>query len=525
MSLHFRFAAVIPIGLLFSSQAFAQASEETPEVQPVPEADSQENPASVESTGPSDSETESTPEAVAVEEAESGEVGSSAEEQESEPESPPAEAVEEAPQEEVAVPVATESSPEEEAVPSLLPLKVGTHTFSRFEYRQNYDSLGVSRTRFQEGDRTVFRSRLTIGSAELQLTDTITGSVYVAPQASGSWGTQGIGGTIGEANLGIYEGYFKLQGKRLTGKVGRFAMNYGDAGVIGNLDWHESGRAFDGAHFSYAAGKAKIDAFATQTNELYPASPEPFLGGDNYFWGVYAMVGKTLSESLDLDIYALGKSAAARDISIDDGMGNLTSAHVDGGTHVTFGARAKQKIASFDYRAEAGLQVGKTPGPLGDAVDKFAYQANGEIGIAPATGMRVSLGAAVASGNDGDTADKDEAYDELYPTTHKWLGLTDVIGFRTNIVSANVGFKANITQSTIFKLQGHMFSRMEDNGLGRAMDASSKLAGFEVDTHVVQKIGKWAYSRAMYGIFLANEDHYGSGDNAHFLEVQAGLKF
>ena len=55
--------------------------------------------------------------------------------------------------------------------------------WSRFEIRNGYDTLGVSRTRFQEGDQTVFRARFTVETAPLQLTDDIAGTVYVHPEA------------------------------------------------------------------------------------------------------------------------------------------------------------------------------------------------------------------------------------------------------------------------------------------------------------------------------------------------------
>src|SRR5690606_31116648 len=288
-------------------------------------------------------------------------------------------------------------------------------------------------------DRTVYRARLTFQTNPLELTDGITGHVYFAPQASGTWGTVGVDGTIGEAALGIYEGYFMLKGKVLEGKVGRFAMNYGEAGTIGNLDWHEAGRAFDGAHFRVKAGKANVDLFLTQQAEGWPVINQDFLGGDAYFWGAYAELGPAIVEGLGLDVFALGKSAAATDIT-DATTGTVT--HKDGATFMTFGGRAKQKISVFDYRVEGGVQVGKAVGPATAAVDRVAYQVNGDLGVAPIKQLHLAVGGAVASGDDATTTDVNEAYDELYPTTHKWLGLMDVIGFRTNILSGNADVEA-----------------------------------------------------------------------------------
>jgi len=455
-----------------------------------------------------------------------------------EPEPAPAPAavvvVEEPVVEKAPEPVAPAAEPE----PSLSPLKIGTSSFSRFEFRENYDELGVvpagnaARARFSEGDTTVFRARLTFQTAELDLAG-IKGSIYFAPQASGSWGTSGTGGTIGEANVGIYEGYFKLAGDQVAFKAGRFAMNYGDALVIGNLDWHQAGRAFDGAMVSVKAGKANIDAFVTQTAQGWPTQGKPFLGGDAFFWGAYAALGPAIAENFDLDFYALGKSWGAANTSVDDGAGGTVTTHQDAATFVTLGARAKQKIGVFDYRAEAGVQVGKTQAAAGDALKKLAYQGDLELGVAPVKAFRIALGALFASGNSPDSADKDEAYDELYPTTHKWMGQMDIIGTRTNVMSALVKAQINFTESFGLNVEGDLFIRPEAGGLGRVdndtatpgVQNDNNYAGFLVNAGLAKKWGKAAQVRGLYGIFVPGKDHYASNESAHYLEIEAGLRF
>lgn len=505
--------------LLFSATAYGQmtptntapTSETTPETIAKP---------TEEAADPTETAAEEE-EPTAVDNEESGVAPSVSENPEGKPEPPLAEEAKE-----VDVNAVEVEAPPVETEPTMLPLKVGTDTWSRFEVREGYDNLGVSRPRFQEGDQTVFRARLTLQTNPLQLTDTISGLIYFAPQASGQWGTQGLGGTVGEANAGIYEGYVYLKGETLEAKIGRFAMNYGDALVIGNLDWHQAGRAFDGLHLRLKSGAINLDGFITQQSEGHPALSEPFLVGDSYFWGFYAQLGKAISEGLDLDAYLLGKSLAATDITTPDPNDPTLPdvvTHKDGATHVTIGLRAKQKVGILDYRVEAGLQMGKTVGPATETIGKFAYQADGELGVSFAEGLRLSIGGAMASGNDPDSADKNEAWDELYPTTHKWFGLMDVIGLRTNIASANLAFAAPITPSTSAQLAGHVFARLEDGGLGQT--GTDKLAGYEIDAGLMQKIGKFAYARGLYGIFLPNSDHYATGDAAHFGEVQAGLKF
>lgn len=422
---------------------------------------------------------------------------------------------------------AAAAAPEEEEKPSLWPLEANTSTWSRGEIREGYDRLGVSRGRFQEGDHVVFRARLGLGTKPLKLTEDIQGQVYVAPQASGSWGTSGLGGTIGEANLGIYEGYFKFTSERFDFKAGRFAMNYGEAMVIGNLDWNEAGRAFDGAHGHYKMDQGYLDVFVTQTAEGWPTVTDPFLGGDSYFWGVYAGLGGYVQKGMDLDVYFLGLSDAASEGITDPTTGTVYDR--DGATRFTLGARIKQKIAAFDYRVEGGIQFGETAGPVpaaaGDtanAVTTFAYMVDGQVGFSFSETIRLGVGGLVASGNDPSTTDN-EAWNELYPTTHKFLGLMDVIGFRTNAASAYLNFNAGLTKSLSFILDGHLFSTLQANGLAQV--GTDNWAGGEIDVQLLQKIGKWASVRGLYGVFLANGDHYVTDDAAHYGELQAGIVF
>jgi hypothetical protein len=278
--------------------------------------------------------------------------------------------------------------------------------------------------------------------------------------------------------------------------------------------------------------KVTVDYFATQTSEGHPLAPEPLLVGDTYFYGAYAMVGPAIAETLALDIYALGLTTGPKDVA--DAAGGLY--HVDTATLGTLGGRVKQKVGSFDYRLEAGLQVGSTagtppagapPAPAGasgDSLETFAYQADGEVGISPIKELRLALGGVLASGNDPTTTDKMEGWNELFPTGHKFLGLMDVIGARTNVASGFFVVQADVTPSTRLSLDSHLFARVEDGGLGR-VPGSDAFAGIELNAQAVQKFGKFAYARGLYGAFIPGSGHYLEDVTAHYVELQAGLKY
>lgn len=465
-----------------------------------------------------------------------------------EPAPPAAEAPEKAGEPPAAEPLATSPAPAAEpapvalampapvepeaAEPSLLPLKVTTSALSRFESRSNYDSLGVSQGRFTEGDAIFFRARLGFQTAPLDLKDGLKALVQFSPQASGRWG---VTGTTVEPRLGIAEGYLRFFGDRASVDAGRFIMDYGDSLVIGNLDWHEAGRSFDGVRASYKLGKEKafLDAFATLTsrNGLDPAEGHPvypeFFGGDNYFWGVYAGLGPLLKEKLDLDAYLLGVSNVETPNYVDPvAVGATPGASYtrSGATEMTFGARIKDKVGDLDYRAEAGIQFG-TRAAVGATAsqDVFAYQADAEVGYSFTKKIRVGLEGLVASGNDPSTT-TNEAWNALYATHHKFLGLMDVIGLRSNVASAVLHASAGLTDSLKVLVDAHLYRRLhlQPTQVGNPMAVNQ--GGYEVNAGLLQKLGAPAHVRGLYGIFVPDAG-YPSSVAAHYVELEASLKF
>jgi hypothetical protein len=166
--------------------------------------------------------------------------------------------------------------------------------------------------------------------------------------------------------------------------------------------------------------------------------------------------------------------------------------------------------------------------PAPAKVDKTAFQANGEVGVSPVKGLRIGAGGFFASGDDGTTADKNEGWNELYPTGHKWLGLADVAGPRSNIAGAHGGVKYGGLEYLVASVDAHYFTRLETDASG--VDGAM---GSELDFNLIHPIGKGAVLRTMYGVFLPSEDFWApkspdaakAGDPIHFWEVQFGYDF
>jgi hypothetical protein len=135
--------------------------------------------------------------------------------------------------------------------------------------------------------------------------------------------------------------------------------------------------------------------------------------------------------------------------------------------------------------------------------------------------LRIALGGLYASGDDPETPDKIEAWDQLYPTAHKWLGSSDIIGGRSNVAGPLIRLSYRTPWNVQFKLDGHMFFRPEETGAA----AEDGHAANEIDAGVIYSVGKGLKLRTLYALFLPNSDIYLSDDPVHFYELEMRYEF
>ncbi len=407
--------------------------------------------------------------------------------------------------------------------------------FSRFEARRNYGPVGVARPRFVDGDSVFYRARFGIGTGPMNVGNDLKVALQFTPQASGRFGE--LSSTIADANLGLHEGYLRVQGSLVYLDTGRFELNYGDALILGNLAWHQTARSFDGmrARIAPQAGYF-IDLFATQPTEGLPAFPD-FAEGDVYFLGVYAGLGPAITSGLELDLYAFARLwGNTVGLPVDATVQGSPTYEREKASEGTLGARAKQRLGVIDYRLETGVQLGTRPGPAPSptamppaakqlARDVFAYHIDAELGLHVVSDrLRIAAEGILASGDDPTTADKHEGWDELFPTGHKFLGLSDAFAQstikRTNVMSGVMHLQGKVTESIKLNIDSHLFLRPEAQVAGGA----TGLAAAEIDIETVYTLAKGLNLRGMYAMFLPQDDFYVSTDTVHYLEIELGYQ-
>lgn len=429
--------------------------------------------------------------------------------------------------------------------------------FTRFEHREGYDALPVSRALTNVGctagpggmladnDCVRFRARVGFEIQNITLGSGYSAAIRFLPQLAGHWampgftlggpgtGTSASGGIV-DALLGIHEASLILNLETWARfEIGRFEMAYGENVVIGNLDWHPNGRAFDGARMRItpSASSYWIDVFWTLVNEGHALSltGAPTGGGfgqaDQYFYGVYAGLGPLLDArpSTALDVYALALQTNNRaDVA--------AGAEREWSHRTTIGARFRYRVDVVDVRAEGAAQLGREGGLRDPVTMAFGRQQEvvagfflGEVGVNLLDDhLRLALEGNYASGNDPTTTNANEGYFHLFPTARAFLGGTNVMGARTNVASGVFHGAVRPVDQLALNLDVHVLV-VPERGAG-----PTNYAGSEGDLNLVWTPFPGLRLRAMYGVFIPETAFWRGvaspgADPVHYFEAELGF--
>ena len=303
-------------------------------------------------------------------------------------------------------------------------LALGGQYFARAEGRDNRDfSGGVE-------DHTLgidHRARLSVRASALERF-----GVLLEFQDVRGWGSEPNTVTV-TPNTGLHQGYVDVKATSfLDVRIGRQELSYGEDRLIGNLDWAQSARAFDGLFLRLTASPSvTLDAFG-----MVLAPPAWLVNADgrfhnsgSYFTGLYARArfGKA-----GLDVYGLGlledPSSVALGFRRDD-------------NRLTLGARGFASFGGLALVAEGAFQTGKV-GQADELVLAGAFAARATYTLT-VWGAPYVMGEFSAASGDGDSADgKQHTFHQLFPTGHVHLGFMDYVGWQ-NVVAGRgtIGFR------------------------------------------------------------------------------------
>ncbi len=226
-------------------------------------------------------------------------------------------------------------------------------------------------------------------------------------------------------NLDLHQGWLELKdlfADNLTIKMGRMMFATNSERIIGNLEWHNVGRNFDGATatYKYDDWQARVFGFLLSSNELLMTSAAPqsakMLGG--FDLNIPYIPAGNVYLYYDMNDKAIPSAAVAT-----SSLPKLS--------RYTFGAFTKNENPGFIWELEAAYQFGTI-----DTLPRFKNNTRSDI-----SAYLVSLFAGYKEGNisvgagldaySGDKTDTDnyEGFDHLFLTLHKFYGAMDFLPF------------------------------------------------------------------------------------------------
>jgi hypothetical protein len=300
-------------------------------------------------------------------------------------------------------------------------------------------------------------------------------------------------------------------------EAGRFVLKYGDQRLIGDLEWLDQGRTYDGLRLSLHPEGFFLDGFFARVRETTVA------GDDQTLFGIYSGATR-LGGASSLEAYAIG---------FEDKLEAMGEAGLADTLFVTLGTRAAYAAAPIDATVELAMQVGELQGD-----DLLAWAAALRAGYtwSGALAPRVGGELAYARGDNADRTDgRRQQFQTLFPTNHLHYGYADVAAW-TNLAAARLSVSAKPQAKWLVTADWHHLRLANESGgwvnaagqqIRAGLDGAARHLGDELDLLVSWKpvtgldlLAGW--SRFVPGGFVADT---GGGDAADFAYLQAGVAF
>lgn len=266
---------------------------------------------------------------------------------------------------------------------------------------------GMFRTRFEARDldggrSTAFTGMRTRLEALYRLSPRVR--VFAQLQDVRRWGEERSTVDGSADGLDLHQGYFEA-GRRgeslLWARVGRQEIEYGDGRILGNADFNNFGRTFDGIRLGLRAGGATVvDAFAVQLRES--AGNDDV--SDAAYFGIWSQT--ELGDGYTVDAFAI------HDVYEGPAPTKRT----------TVGSELRGVMGPVSWRAQGAWQGGEL-----DGLDLSAWMAAGTVRI-PVLDDRgsVALWYDHYSGDADPGAGATAGFDDLYNRNHRFLGFADL---------------------------------------------------------------------------------------------------
>ncbi len=274
-------------------------------------------------------------------------------------------------------------------------------------------------------------------------------------------------------------------------KAGRMAVGLHNERLIGKVGWHNTGRTFEGLMFGHQLNdNISLAGVAFQADERFDGYVD-FEGTDPIADPMFYGINVNFAEQMfDLFLYMLSNPQGA--------------GATDHYKLMTFGAYSNRKFGSdMWYDAMFAMQSG-TDTDSSDLSGMLLYAMVGKM----FEKFGLYGGVDYTTGDDPDTADKCEEFNNLFYTGHKFRGHMDLFVVQPMAGLMDIFFGGKYTIKDGWKAGGtyHMFKALQDLNA-----AGDKTYGNEIDIFVKHTAEDFSWQSG-YSIFSADSDsgYFGS---------------
>jgi hypothetical protein len=333
--------------------------------------------------------------------------------------------------------------------------------------------------------------------------------VYIQAQDSRITGGNGTSGTLAnDTNFGIHQSYLTWNCQLVSGLsllAGRFEMPKADERFFGSVGWNNVGRSFDGWVLGYDTPFTMVQLYGIKVVENMVANQ------DFTVWGVYFnnIMDKRVDIFYNNDNFG---ENVAEEANVRSTLGvhydNTGAEYLDGKLGVNF---------NFGMQMGTNEQGGTDMDYAGTLIDFDAAWLL-DMGFL----NKVGFGYEIQSGDDS-ADDSMDAWQHLYPTSHKFNGYMDLVNTGPNgLNDIELNFWGDMAGFVDYKLDYHMFAAAADYAGPAGADTA---IGSEVDLTLTKKFDNFTIN-AGYSMFMA-DDHFAGdpndGMNWMYLQFTAGF--
>lgn len=230
--------------------------------------------------------------------------------------------------------------------------------------------------------------------------------------------------TVTAPFTGLHQGFVDLHPTSWFHlRLGRQELAYGEERLIGNLDWGQAARAFDGLFLRFAHGTVTLDAFAMLARDqttLLDGSGRALSNDGVQFYGLYGRWRPR--KKFGLDLYALGL--------VEDPTSPALGQRGSRGL-ATFGLRTYAHLGPVSLNFEGAAQVGSS---LEGELRAFGLVLQAQYTF-PLWGKPYVLAKYRYASGDADPRDgRSGTFNQLFPTGHGNLGFIDYAAW-SNVIA------------------------------------------------------------------------------------------